>query len=175
MALSISPSHFSSAEITALMRAGFLTSSVQGLNSSNVFVGPDSGSSGTLTSISSVSKAASGSMAAIGGEGAIYGAGGRGGIRRSSSQLEKSSEQESSETFGEGVELRLSLPGTGAYLKVWLFPCCVVLIYNPLLVARHVPRVVLLFRLRYNSKTCLIQFSLYSDREKADSGLSDSY
>ena len=126
MALSISPSHFSSAEITALMRAGFLTSSVQGLNSSNIFVGPDSGSSGTLISISSISKAASGSMAAIGGEGAIYGAGGRGGIRRSSSQLEKSSKQDSSETFGEGVELRLSLPGTGAYLKVWLFSvlCC---------------------------------------------------
>lgn len=102
------------------MRAGFLTSSVQGLNSANVFAGPDSGSSGTLISISSVSKAASGSMAAVGGEGAVYDAGGRGGIRRSSSQFEKSFDQKSSEAFGEGVELRISLPGTGAYLKVRL-------------------------------------------------------
>ena len=100
------------------MRAGFLTSTVQGLNSRNSFTGTDSGSSGSLTSIPTISKAASGSMAAVGGEGAIYCAGGRGGIRRSSSQMVKSSEQESSVTIGEGVELRLSLPGTGAYLKV---------------------------------------------------------
>lgn len=102
------------------MRAGFLTSSVQGLNSANVFADPNFGSCGTLISISTISQAASGSMAAVGGEGAIYGAGGRGGIRRSSSQFEKSSEHQSLETFGEGVELRLSLPGTGAYLKVRL-------------------------------------------------------
>ena len=100
------------------MRAGFLTSSVQGLDSTNVFAGSHSGSSGTLISISSISKAASGSLAAIGGEGAIYGAGGRGGIRRSSSQFENPSDQESSEAFAEGVELKLSLPGIGAYLKV---------------------------------------------------------
>lgn len=108
------------------MCAGFLTSSVQGLNSANVYNGPDARSSAKLTSISSISKAASGSIAAIGGEGAIYGAGGRGGIRRSSSYTEKSSEQNSLEAFDEGVELRLSLPGTGAYLKVRLFcvPCC---------------------------------------------------
>lgn len=118
MALSIATGSFSAAEITALMRAGFLTSSVQGLNSANVFSGPQSGSSGTLISISNVSKAASGSLAAVGGEGAIYGAGGRGGIRRSSSQFEISSEQEPPEAYAEGVELKLSLPGTGAYLKV---------------------------------------------------------
>ena len=118
MALSISCSSFSAAEITALMRAGFLTSSVQGSDSTNVFAGPHWGSSGTLTSITSISKAASGSLAAIGGEGAIYSAGGRGGIRRSSSQFENPSEQESLEAFGEGIELKLSLPGTGAYLKV---------------------------------------------------------
>ena len=117
-ALSISSSSFSSEEIIALMRAGFLTSSVQGLNSASTFAGPESGSSGTLTSISSISKAASGSWAAIGGEGAIYGAGGRGGIRRSSSQMDVSSEQKSSESFEDGAELRFSLPNTGAYLKV---------------------------------------------------------
>ena len=57
-------------------------------------------------------------VAAIGGEGAIYGAGGRGGIRRSGSQLDDSFEPKSSETCDDGVDLRLSLPGTGAYLKV---------------------------------------------------------
>lgn len=118
MALSISPSLFSTAEITELMRAGFLTSSLQSLNSANIFAGPDAGSCGTLTSISTISKAASGSIAAIGGEGVIYGAGGRGGLRRSSSQLENSSRQSSSETFGEGIELRFSLPSIGVYLKV---------------------------------------------------------
>lgn len=129
MALNISPRPFSATEITALMRAGFLTSSIQGLHSANVFASPDSEPSGTLTSISAVAKAASGSMAAIGGEGAIYGAGGRGGMRRSSSHSEKLSEHNSSDTFGDGVELRLSLPGTGAYLKVRLFLCYNFLIY----------------------------------------------
>ena len=57
-------------------------------------------------------------MAAIGGEGAIYGAGGRGGLRRSSFQLEYLSVQGSSKVFDGGIELRFSLPGTGAYLKV---------------------------------------------------------
>ena len=102
------------------MRAGFLTSSVQGLNTANNFAGPDSGLFGSFTSISNISKAASGSMSAIGGEDAIHDAGGRSGIRRSSSQLETSSEQTSFGTFSEGLELRFSLPGTGAYLKVWL-------------------------------------------------------
>ena len=156
MALIISPSPFSAAEITALMRAGFLTSSIQGLNSANVFVGPDPGSAGTLTSISSISKAASGSMAAIGGVGAIYGAGGRGGIRRSSSQLEES-EQKTSETSGEGVELRLSLPSTGAYLKVRLFLRYVALTYHNSLVTRHIPEVVFVSPSMYfRNKICLI-------------------
>ena len=100
------------------MGAGFLTSSVPGLNSANVFNGPQSVSSRTLTSISSISKAASGSLAAVGGEGAIYDAGGRGGIRRSGSQMENPSEQNLSEPIADGVPLKLSLPGTGTYLKV---------------------------------------------------------
>lgn len=126
MALTIPPNSFSAVETTALMRAGFLTSSVQGLNSTNVFAGPDSGLSGSLISISNISKAASGTMAAIGGEDAIDDAGGRSGIRRSNSQLEKS-EQASIGTFRQGLELKLSLPGTGAYLKVRLLP----VLYRP--------------------------------------------
>ena len=105
------------------MGAGFLTSCVEGLNTVGSFSDSSMRSPGTSTSISSISKAASGSMAAIGGEGAINGAGGRAGIRRSSSQLEKTSRQESLEKFEEGVELRFSLPGTGIYLKVRYFLC----------------------------------------------------
>ena len=123
MALSILPGLFSAAETTALMGAGFLTSSIQGLNSVGSFSNPDTRSPGASNSISSISKAASGSMAAVGGEGAINGAGGRAGIRRSSSQLEKTSRQESSEKFGGQVELRISLPGTGIHLKVRYFLC----------------------------------------------------
>ena len=140
MAPSIPSSSFSAAEITALMRAGFLTSPVQGLNSTNVFARPDTVSFGVLTSISSISKAASGSIAAVGGEGAVHGAGGRGGIRRSSSSLETLAEQKLPETFGEGAELRFSVPGTGAYLKVWLH--CVLLWRNhssSLLPCIHLP------------------------------------
>ena len=152
MALSVSSSSFSAAEITALMRAGFVTSSVQGLNSANVFSVPQSGSSGTLTSISSVSKAASGSLAAIGGEGAIYVAGGRGGIRRSSSHLGNPSEQASSEAFAEGVELNLSLPGTGAYLKVRHLFMTSFPESSLYLITKYFWEVMLLFRLLYTSR-----------------------
>ena len=100
------------------MSAGFLTSSIQGLSSVGSFSNPDTTCPGSSTSISSISKAASGSMAAVGGEGAINGAGGRAGIRRSSSRLEKMPRQESLEKFSDGVELRISLPGTGIHLKV---------------------------------------------------------
>ena len=117
-ALSISSSSFSAAEITALMGAGFLTSSALDLKSANLFDAPQIVSSRTLTSISSISKAASGSLAAVGGEGAIYDAGGRGGIRRSGSQMENPSKQNSSEPVADGVQLNFSLPGTGTYLKV---------------------------------------------------------
>ena len=110
------------------MGAGFLTSCIEGLNSVGSFGDSNMRSPGTSTSISSISKAASGSMAAIGGEGAINGAGGRAGIRRSSSQLEKTSGQESLENLGEGVELRFSLPGTGIYLKVRYFLCISMLV-----------------------------------------------
>ena len=146
MALSISSSSFSAAEISALMGAGFLTSSVQGLNSANVYDGLQSVSSRTSTSISSVSKAASGSLAAVGGEGAIYGAGGRGGIRRSGSQMENPSEQISSEPMADGVQLKLSLPGTGTYLKVRHLSTLSFHNRSPYLIPIHVLGVFLLLR-----------------------------
>ncbi len=100
------------------MRAGFLTSSSHPLDSANVFDRPSSASLETITSISSISRAASGSMATVGGEDAIYNAGGRGGIRRSSSQFENLSEDGSRHFSREGEELRLSLPSIGPYLKL---------------------------------------------------------
>lgn len=118
MAQNILGRRFSSAEVTALMRAGFLTSSAQALNSANTFTGPHSASPGTGTSISSIARAASGSVAAVGGEDAIYGAGGRGGIRRSSSQFTAQTDKETQQAFNEGEELKLSLPGTGPYLRL---------------------------------------------------------
>ncbi len=107
---------FSGSDITKLMRAGFLTSSTPHTTSTSFCNHPDSASRGTATSILSVSRAASGSMAAVGGEDAIYGAGGRGGMRRSSSQFK--SEQDGEDAISEGHSLRVSLPGTGPYLKL---------------------------------------------------------
>ena len=109
-------SDFSGPEITTLMRAGFLTSSTPHTNAANFCNFPDSASRGTATSILSVSRAASGSIAAVGGEDAIHGAGGRGGMRRSSSQFQ--SAEDSEDAICEGQSLRVSLPGTGPYLKL---------------------------------------------------------
>ena len=118
MAQSVSLGAFSRPEVTALMRGGFLTSSAQHKNSAIIFSRPDSTHEGTVTSISNISRAASGSVAAVGGEDAVYGAGGRGGIRYSRSQFVDQVEQETHDAFGEGEQLKLSLPGTGPYLKL---------------------------------------------------------
>lgn len=105
-------------EIQALMRAGFLTSTTVPQHSASAISRLETVSTGTMTSISSISKAASGSVAAVGGEGVIYSAGGRGGMRRSSSQFEKQSQQEAQRPTCVGEELQLSLPGTGPYLRL---------------------------------------------------------
>lgn len=118
MAQSINLGAFSGPDVTAIMRGGFLISSAQYMNSANVFSRPNSASQGTVTSISNISRAASGSVAAVGGEDAIYGAGGRGGVRRSSSQFNSQAEQDPQGFVGEGEQLKLSLPGTGPYLKL---------------------------------------------------------
>lgn len=57
-------------------------------------------------------------MAAVGGEDAIHDAGGRGGIRRSSVQSEKRSEEGSERFSRDGEQLTLSLPSIGQYLKL---------------------------------------------------------
>ena len=90
------------------MQAGFLTASATSTS-------PDSTILTTATSLSNVLRAPSGSTAAVGGEDAIFRAGGRGGIRNGSLQSEQESGRGLQESFGE---LRLSLPGTGALLKL---------------------------------------------------------
>lgn len=121
MALRISGSFFKDSECILLMRAGFLTAISPSLNSPNVFLRPNSAFSGRTTSLHNISRAASGSVAAVGGDGAIHGAGntGRGGmIRRTSSQIEPSLEQETSYLGQDEQEFHLALPNTGPYLKL---------------------------------------------------------
>lgn len=99
------------------MRAGFITSSTQPQNTASVFIRSNTEIPGTITSIATISRAASGSMGAVGGEDAVHGAGGRGGIRRTSSQLDEGSEGDH-RLLDVVEDLQLSLPGMGPYLKL---------------------------------------------------------
>ncbi|KAI9640885.1 hypothetical protein NHQ30_010726 [Ciborinia camelliae] len=101
-ALKFSRSRFTEEGGQALIHAGFLTSSTSNYTTTDHFSRPGHGSRGTLTSINSISKAASGSLAAVGGEGAVHASGGSGGGARSA---------------GKG-EFSLSLPATGQFLKL---------------------------------------------------------
>ena len=112
MAQSVPSTKFSQEEVTALMRAGLLTTSSRGFNSASVFASPDASVNRTNTFISSISRAASGSVAAVGGDDAVHSAGGRAGIRSTSSQFDRGGD------LFNGQELKLSLPGTGAYLRL---------------------------------------------------------
>jgi hypothetical protein len=85
-----------------LMHAGFLTSSTTSWTATDVFSRPGDGSRGTMTSLNSISKAASGSLAAVGGEGAVHSAGGSGGGAKLPSTGDYS----------------LALPTTGPFLKL---------------------------------------------------------
>lgn len=78
-ALGISRDCVSPSDAKSLMQAGFLTSATPSWTSTDVFSRPGNGSKGTLTSLHSISRAASGSLAAVGGEGAVHAAGGTGG------------------------------------------------------------------------------------------------
>lgn len=106
-------------DATILMRAGFLTAISQQWASANVFSRPDAASSGTVTSLSTISKAASGSMAAIGGDSAVHQAGGgSGGLRRSSSQYDSHPEEQAHRPQIDGRDFLMSLPSTGPYLRL---------------------------------------------------------
>jgi hypothetical protein len=102
-ALKIPRSQFSAEDSKALMHTGFLTSSTPDWTSAGVFSRPGDGLRGTMTSLESISKAASGSLAAVGGVGAVHAAGGSGGG--------------AGPPPGTG-DLSLSLPATGPLLRV---------------------------------------------------------
>jgi hypothetical protein len=102
-ALKIPGSRFSPAEIPQLMHAGFLISVTPSWTTSDAFSKPGEGSRGTMTSLNSISRAASGSLAAVGGEGAVHAAGGSGGGVK---------------TLSTQAEYSLALPTTGSYLKL---------------------------------------------------------
>ena len=119
LASSVSRSSLLPLEATALMNTGFLTSSNAFINSANIFTRPEDGSLGTLTSIASISKAASGSHAATGGQGATHsaGGGGAGGLQNRASST-TTSEESSNAITRSGGDLQLSLPSTGPFLKL---------------------------------------------------------
>jgi len=85
------------------MHAGFITSSNPSWTSTDVFSRPGEGSHGTMTSLNSISRAASGSLAAVGGEGAVHAAGGSGGGAKS--------------LPGTG-DFSIAIPSTGPFLKL---------------------------------------------------------
>jgi len=102
-ALKIERTKLEADEAKALMHAGFLTSSTGSWTTTDAFSRPGDGSRGTMTSLGSISKAASGSMAAVGGEGAVHNSGGSGGGARP--------------LPGTG-DLSIALPSTGPFLKL---------------------------------------------------------
>ncbi|KAI4255446.1 MAG: hypothetical protein L6R42_006737 [Xanthoria sp. 1 TBL-2021] len=104
----ISPASFDPSEISILKSAGFLTSLISQSNPSTHSRIPSTPS----TSLSAISRAASGSLAAIGGSAAVVDAGGTLGLRRSSSQYESPSPAD------RASDLQLALPNTGPYLRL---------------------------------------------------------
>ena len=99
-------------DIRLLMSAGFLTA-----KSANHLLNPfstgHSSLSGTATAISTVSKAASGSLAAVGGEHAISNAGGN--LRHAQRGFPM---EHGSQYSIEAFNLQLSIPGMGQFLKL---------------------------------------------------------
>lgn len=96
------------------MRAGFLTCLSGSLDTANVFASSNGASSGTMTSLVNISRAASGSVAAVGGDGAIHGAGNTG---KDSIIISQVTEQTSHSIVSER-KFQLALPNTGLYMKL---------------------------------------------------------
>jgi len=101
-AMKVSRTQVSEEEAKALMMAGFLTTATPGWTSNDKYSRPGDGMRGTMTSLNSISKAASGSLAAVGGEGAVHAVGGSGGGVKGP---------------GSG-DYSLALPTTGPFLKL---------------------------------------------------------
>jgi hypothetical protein len=101
-ALRLPKAQLSTEDAKALMHGGFITTSMPNWTVTEVFSTPGDGSRGTMTSINSISRAASGTMAAVGGDGAVHAAGGSGGGIRAP----------------VAGDYSLALPATGAFLKL---------------------------------------------------------
>lgn len=119
-AMKISRRLLTDLESISLKRAGFLTSTSPYILASNALIGPDTSSRGTMTSIFSVSKAASGSIAAVGGEGAVHQAGntGKSGVIPRINYLTEQALPQKPSILGKDEEFNLALPNTGPYLKL---------------------------------------------------------
>jgi hypothetical protein len=102
-ALKIPRSRLSQETAKQLMRAGFITSATPSWTTADIFSTPGDGSRGTLTSLTSISKAATGSLASVGSEGVVHAAGGSGGGFKASSGME---------------DFNVSVPNIGSYLKL---------------------------------------------------------
>ncbi|MCJ1471882.1 hypothetical protein MMC13_000523 [Lambiella insularis] len=111
---------FTANETSLLMRAGYLSVPSRSFNSANVFVTPSDGSLGTLTSIASISRAASGSLAAVGGQGAVHqaGGGGFGGLRITKPWGQNIATEPSQAFLKSAKDFQLALPSTGSFLKL---------------------------------------------------------
>ena len=120
MAFKIYRGPLTDSECIALMRTGLLTFASPALNSANIFKSPNVPSSGTMTSLFNISRAASGSVAAVGGDGAVHGAGntGKDGVIRSSLRTESPLDRETSHVAESRQEFYLALPNAGLYLKL---------------------------------------------------------
>lgn len=95
------------AQTDELVRAGFLTSSLQAAPGTTLHVRPEDRT--TLTSIHHVSRFASGTVSAVGGQNALHLAGGSGGaLTLTGSSLASS----------EASDFRIAVPGHGRYLKL---------------------------------------------------------
>ncbi|KAL8764032.1 MAG: hypothetical protein Q9184_000320 [Pyrenodesmia sp. 2 TL-2023] len=106
LASGVAATAFSSADLSSLKRAGFLTSSAPSASSQDAIGGLHTASMAASTSIITISKAASGSLAAVGGEGALVEAG-----------LSPSLRQSSTQSNGLSI-LQLALPNMGPYLRL---------------------------------------------------------
>ncbi|KAL8737659.1 MAG: hypothetical protein Q9181_001473 [Wetmoreana brouardii] len=108
----IPPTAFAPAEVSSLKRAGFLTSTTPQSVSGTQIATPSTTTT-QQTSIPIISRAASGSLAATGGPSAVVEAGGSLGLRSSDSHSSPSSIH-----HNRGLNLQLSLPNTGPYLRL---------------------------------------------------------
>ncbi|KAK7752406.1 hypothetical protein SLS62_005559 [Diatrype stigma] len=111
---------FSTARITQLIHAGFVTAHHTGVSSyasmsstMNLYSRPED--KGTLTSLEMVSRQPAGSLGTVGGEGAVHNAGGSGGGARMN---HLSSAPGSGGSGSDATELKLAVPGNGSFLKL---------------------------------------------------------